>query len=421
MGAEEEPIRKFGHGTSPRGPFGLAIDPVFGGIFWGKFLSSAGMWVHAIVAAIVVFDAGGSTLLVGMVSVAVAAPQLFLGLLSGKWADRGDAVRQILLGRLLCGAGSGSLAVWIGLSPGAEGAVLIVAVLLASFVVGIGFAVGGSALQSIIPSLIRPGELGTAMALNTAPTTTARIAGPALGAFATVHLGAAVAFSFAAAMHLVFAAIIVAIRFPVRKKHQAGVDYSIRSALRHVRRDRPLLLLLVGTAAVGFGAEPPMTLGPALADELGGGTRLVGEIATTFGLGAAGGLVFISTANRHIQSTLSSCLGLWLMALGLVAVAFSPTAWLALSAFGVAGFGFSWALTGFSTLTQGRTPEEFRGRIMALWMVGFIGSRPFAAAVTGIVADALSVRISFFFAAASLAVIAALCGPRNLAGPNGES
>lgn len=403
--------------TAPRGPLRLLADPLFGGIFWGKLLASAGVWIHSIVAAIVVFDATGSALMVGMVSVAQFAPQLVLTPLSGTWADRGHAARQILLGRVLCVIGSGSLGLWMWLVPDASDALVTVGVLAASLLVGLGFVVGGPAMQSIVPSLIRPGELTTAMALNTAPMTTARIAGPALGALVAAHLGADAAFAIAAATHLFFVVMIIIVRIPAPKAHRAGVDYSVRAALRYVRRDRPLMLLLLAITAVGFGSEPSMTLAPAMANELGGGESAVGELSTGFGVGAALGLIIISTVNRRIRSTMSSSLGLWLMVVGLILVSISPTVWLALCAFAVAGLGFSWAMTGVSTLIQERAPDELRGRIMALWMVGFIGSRPVAAAVVGTAADLLSVRTAFIVTAVLLGLVATMCRPRVLEGP----
>lgn len=397
----------------PRGAVRLAFDPVFGGIFWGKLISSAGVWIHSIVAAIVVFAATHSALMVGLVSVAQFAPQLFLSLISGKWADRGHAPRQIFVGRILCATGSGSLALWLWLIPG-TGAALAIPVLLASLLVGFGFVVGGPAMQSIIPSLIRPGELATAMALNTAPMTTARIAGPALGALVAANLGAPAAFGIAAATHLVFAVIILVLQFPEREVRAVGFDYSVRTALRHVRRDRPLLLLLVAVTATGFGSEPSMTLAPAMAHELGGGTRLVGELSMAFGVGAGIGLIIISAASRRIRSATASSGGLWFMVLGLAAVAVSPVVWLVLLAFGLAGFGFAWAMTGISTLVQERAPDALRGRIMALWMMGFIGSRPVAAAMIGSASDLWSVRASFVLTAFLLALIALVCRPRVL-------
>jgi MFS family permease len=399
-------------GTEPRGALRLMIDPVFGGMFWGKLLATLGVFVHSIVAAVVVYEATGSALMVGLVTVAQFAPQLALSPLSGTWADRGHAARQIVVGRAMCLAGSGSIALWTWLAPEADGNAAAIPVLVASLVVGLGFVVGGPAMNSIVPSLIRPGELGTAMALNTAPSTVGRIAGPAAGAFVTAHFGAGWGFALAAATHLVFLVIMLVVRLPAPPRHPEGVDYSVRAALRHVWRDRPLLVLLLAIAAIGFGSEPSLTLAPALAAQLDGGTALVGELSASFGLGAGVGLVIISAVNRRIRPAVTSSTGLWLMVAGLAAVPVGTVAPVVLAAFAVAGFGFSWAMTGVSTLVQERVPDELRGRVMALWMVGFVGSRPLAAALVGVLADGVSVAAAFWATAAILVLAAAFCRPR---------
>jgi hypothetical protein len=73
----------------------LLVDPSFGPFFWTQMLSTIGIWVSNITAAILVFDLTGSALLVGLVSVAQFAPQVALGPWSGALADRGDRRRQI--------------------------------------------------------------------------------------------------------------------------------------------------------------------------------------------------------------------------------------------------------------------------------------------------------------------------------------
>ena len=55
-----------------------------------------------------------------------------------------------------------------------------------------------------------------------------------------------------------------------------------------------------------------------------------------------------------------------------------------------------------------------RGRIMALWLVGFVGSRPFAAAILGGAADMFSVHIAFLIASVLTLAIAAACRPSAL-------
>jgi hypothetical protein len=99
--------------------------------------------------------------------------------------------------------------------------------------------------------------------------------------------------------------------------------------------------------------------------------------------------------------------GMITMAIGLVVAATAPRGWGALVGFAVTGVGFVLGLTGFTSLLQRRVPEALRGRIMALWMVAFLGNRPLAALLHGGAADVVGPR-----AAVGFAIAAALIGAR---------
>lgn len=397
-----------------RGALGLMFDPVFGALFWGKMFSVVAVWTHGIVAAIVMYEATGSALMVGLVGVVQFGPQLILSPTSGKWADTGNPERQIMLGRILCLLGSGSIAVWLAISERQAAA----AILLGTLLVGVGFVVGGPAMQSIVPNLIRDGELSTAMALNSIPMTIGRMIGPVIGAYIAAHLGYAEAFAVSAALHLVFAIFLLVVRFPAPPPKRDGADYRVRVALLHVWRDKPLFLALLAVTTVGFAADPSITLTPSMADSLGGDTRLVGALSAVFGIGAALGMAVLALLRGRIASAVVSSVGLWLLCAGCGVLAFATTTPVALVGFGLAGLGFGWAMTGLSTVVQERAPEELRGRIMALWLVGFLGSRPIAAAVLGGAADALNVYVAFGVAALSVVAVAVLCRPSALTGPH---
>ena len=397
-----------------RGAFRLTVDPVFGGLFWGKLLSSIGVWVHGVVAAIVVFASTHSALAVGLVSVCQFAPQLLLTPLSGTMADKGHVWGQMLGGRILCCLGSLSLAAWFahrGIVDGWSGAIPVLA---ASLLVGLGFVLGGPAQQSVIPRLVRADELPTAMMLNTTPMTVARIAGPAVGAVVAGQIGPAPAFAIAAGTHLVFAVIIAAIRFPRPEPHRDGVDYSVRAALRHVWHDKPLLLLLIAVTAAGVGSEPTITLAPALAHSLHGNDGLVGGLTSCFGLGAGLGLMLVTTAGTWRGQSWVTFTGLSAMSAGMFAVTVAPFLPAALIGFAVAGFGFTWTMSAASTMVQQRVPDSLRGRVMAFWMIGFVGGRPMAAAALGGVADATDVHIAIGTMCMLLAVAAMACRPKAL-------
>ncbi len=401
----------------PRGALGLIFDPVFGALFWGKIFSVVAVWTHGIVAAIVMFDATHSALMVGLVGVVQFAPQLILSPTSGKWADTGNPARQILLGRVLCVAGSGFTAVWLLVEPAQHDISSAVPVLLGTLLVGFGFVVGGPAMQSIVPSLIRDGELSTAMALNSFPMTIGRIIGPAAGAYIAAHVGAGAAFGVSAALHLVFAFFLLAVRFPAPPTRHAHTDYRVRVALRYVWRDRPLFLALLAVATVGLASDSSITLAPSLAHELGGGASLVGTLSAVFGVGAAVGMAALALLRGRVASQHVSAVGLSGLGAGCAVLAVAPAPAVAIAGFVLAGLGFGWAMTGLGTLVQERAPELLRGRIMALWLVGFLGSRPIAAALLGGTADVFSVRAAFAVAMVFCVTAALWCRPVKLAGP----
>ena len=134
----------------PRSKTKLLTDATFGPFFVGHLLSTIGMWVHSVAAAIVVYQLTASATLVGVVTAGQFLPQLVLAPWSGARADRADRRRQMITGRVVAGTGSGGLAVVAMLSP-LEGTVGAVLVIFASTVTGVGFVLGGPAMQALLP------------------------------------------------------------------------------------------------------------------------------------------------------------------------------------------------------------------------------------------------------------------------------
>ena len=60
---------------------------------------------------------------------------------------------------------------------------------------------------------------------------------------------------------------------------------------------------------------------------------------------------------------------------GLVILTIAAQPWGAVVGFAISGLGMTTALTGLSAHLQERVPDGLRGRVMAVWSVGFLGSR----------------------------------------------
>lgn len=386
----------------------LLRDPVFGPFFVAKLLSTAGIWTYNIVAAIVVYDITGSAFDVGLVSIAQFAPQLLLAPGAGAVADRWDRRKLLIIGRMFIVAGAGGLAVLM-YSIGVAGLAGPGPIIAGAFVVGIGFAISSPAQNALIPSLVRPEDLAQAIALNTVPPTIARAAGPALGALIAATAGPEVAFALAAVANLAFAGILL--RLEIRPNDPTRGDRRIRVGLLHLRSDPSVAILLLGIAAVALAADPVITLSPALAASFNGGPGLVGSLASAYGVGTGAAFLILHRVRRRLGLELTATIGLGLMATGIGATGLAIASWMAMGTLAIAGVGMTLAMTGFSTALQARLPEAIRGRVMALWSVAFLGSRPLAAALNGGIADLVSNRAAYLVAAGGTLAIAWMSRP----------
>jgi MFS family permease len=398
----------------PRRSLALLLDPRFGSYMLGRTLMAAGVWIHNIVAVVLVYDLTGSAFLVGLVNAAEFVPQILFATLSGSAADRGNRKRQVILGRLVVVVGSGGLALWLWLVESSDATPWMV--VLSAAVVGVGFVTGGPAMHALVPALVRPNEIAPAVTLNIAPMMLARAGGPILGAWVALAASPAVALVLSAACNVGFVLILLLLSVPRAARDEAR-DTSMRAAVRYVRKDPVILLLLIGVGSIGISTDPAVTLAPALSDVLGYGTRHTGTFVTAFGAGAGLAFLLIPALRRWLGVVRSAGVGMVLIPAGLVVLVVAREPWVAVIGFGLSGLGMTMALTGLSAHLQERVPDGLRGRVMALWSMAFLGSRPFAAAVDGAIADHVSVPAAFGVVAVLGLVVAWICRPGRLSVP----
>ena len=391
----------------------LLADSTVGPYVAAKLGSAIAVWIHNVVAAIVVFELSGSAVLVGAVSIAQFIPQVLLAPSMGALADRGNRRLQVAVGRLTMAAGSATLAVVLAYSGAGDTYAAFVVVGMA-LVVGLGFAVSVPATHAIVPSLVDRRKLPAVITLDTMPMTVARSVGPAIGGWLLAWIGAAGAFATAAAAQATYA--VVVLRIKLRSTERARTrDRSVLAGVRYIRKDRVVGLLLLGVVAIGLGTDPVITLTPPLAAHFGGGVQLVAIMASTFGLGTAIAPLVLGVLRRWLTHRALSTLGLALLTAGTLGLAASPTPRVALAMLFVGGVGMFIGLTSLTTQTQQRLPEELRGRVMGLWAVCFMGSRPLAAAMNGTLADLLSVHAALLASSTVLAIILVLTRPSRIA------
>ncbi len=392
--------------ASARSSWTLIRDRTFGVYFVGNLVSNCGTWLQNVAAAIVVYRLTESNTLVGAVSMLQFAASLLLAPWAGALSDRMDRRMLLVWGQVISIVGAAGLAGWTA-AVGVEGLPGPWPIFASAALIGIGWAISVPTMQALVPALVNEADLDQAIALNSVTFNVARAVGPALGAIALVTLGAAATFGLNAATYGVLIVALLVIRpRPIPRSSRSG-DGSVREGLRYVRGEPVLVLLLVGVAALGFGTDPINTLTPAMADELGGGDGLVGWLVSAFGAGAAVTAFGVGPVRQRVELRTLGIGGLLVLAAGLFLFALSPLVAVALPALALAGIGFLLALMGLTTELQRRVPEALLGRVMALWTVAFLGSRPVAALADGAVGDVFGPRVGVVVAGCVTAAAAA--------------
>lgn len=344
--------------------------------FGGNLLSNCGTWFQNIALALLVYRLTRSSLWVGVANFAQFAGVLVLAPWAGPAADRFDRRRLILATQLAAMALSGALAALVGIGRGSLPTVLALALVL-----GLTTAFSTPALQAILPALVPREDLGGAIAMNSVTFNLARAIGPVAGALVVARLGIPWAIGVNALSYGVFAGILLAIR-PARQPARSGERPRFRDSLRMVRRERHLAVLLAVVAAVSFALDPVSTLTPAFATQLfHRSDTFAGVLIGAFGTGAVLASVLPAGPSRHAQRILATML--MIFGGSMIGFALSPSLAVGMGVLAIAGFGYLSGQTRATTQLQLQIEDSERGRVMALWSVAFLGSRPIASLVDG--------------------------------------
>lgn len=397
--------------VAPRGVTQLVRDRTFGPYFLGKLASQSGMWIHNIVAAILVYEVTGSATFVGLVSAAQFGGTLVLSPWAGVVGDRVDRRRLLLTTNVSAAVVLTGLVIWSG-TVGVAGLGGVFAIVGASFLLGIGSALSGPALQALVPALVPDEDLGPAIALSSVTASVARAVGPLAGTSLLLVHGATAAFSVTAVSYGLYAVILYQLR-PLRTQERSNARIGMRQGLEYVRGSPGLVFQLAAIAVLGYLSDPVITLAPPMAAQLGGGETLVGSITSAFGIAAVVTVLAVGFLQQRMEPQALTVLGLALLAGGMAVFATGTIPATALAGVAVAGAGFLLANTALTTSIQLGVLDSFRGRVMALWGMAFLGSRPLAAMLNGGLSDATSPRTPIAAASVVAAALALAVAARS--------
>lgn len=360
-------------------------------VFYGAFLSNIGSWMQNVVLGAMAYDLTKSATFVGVLLFAQLGPLLLFSLVGGLLADAIDRRRLLVTVSVVQGLLSLALA-WVARAddPSKVGLVAIV------FLIGVGQAIFGPTYSALLPALVGRGDLPGAISLNSAQMNGSRVVGPAIGSALFARFGADVVFVVNAASYLIVIWSLLSVRLPDPVPDQSGLQ-GIRRLLagfQVARQDRVVGRCLVVIYLYSLLSLPFIGQMPTLADRnlgIDATSTEYGLLYASFGVGALLGALSIGTvlADRSLERVTRAGLVAFAGFLAVFAVLRTP-----LPAYGLVllvGLAYFAVITSLSTVLQQRLDDSNRGRVMALWIMGFGGTVPVGNLIAGPIIEATSV------------------------------
>ncbi len=386
------------------GSFASLSVPNYRLYFTGQAISLVGTWMQTVAQAWLVLELSHSGAVLGLLIAVQLLPVLVFSPYAGVIADRIDKRRLLVANNVV----SGLLAVALGLLT-VTGAVTLWIVFVLAAGLGLARAFTAPVQQSFVSELVGLDLLQNAVSLNNVMLNAARAVGPALAGVMIASVGVGVCFLVNAAS---FIAVLVALTRMDARALQVSEPVvrakgQVREGVRYVRANpgllAPLLMMaLVGTLAYEFQVSLPlMATGP-----LHGGASAYGFMTAAMGGGAVVGGLLVNSHLRVGLRTLSVlCLAFGATIAGAAVAPSLPVELALLLLVGAASTAFM--STSASTL-QLRADAQFRGRVMALWSVAFMGSTPIGGPIIGALSEQFSPRVGLLVGAVACLVCAGL-------------
>ena len=392
-------------------------------LFWsGALVSNVGTWMQNAALAILVlyFDRAHVSLNTGIVQGVSGLPVLFLAIPAGAVADRVDRRRLLIWIQVVLLVQAALLGVLYDtkvLGPW-QPTLSLVLVSILGLIGGIFVAFQGPAFQSILPDLVPRKSLMNGIALNSAQLQSSRMLGPAIVAgMLLLGAGLGLVFYINAASFLFVIAALLAIR--ARPEFNAGhgaeaarnpqeapargtggpgsleaaeaqtAFKTLTAGITYATEHPAIGVLIITTALLVFLGFPYVIILTAIISSRIPGLSYV-QVSRAYsfvyafnGAGALIGSLFVAGLPPTIKRDRIIPAALLLFSALIIAFSFAGSLAVMCAITLVAGAAYISTSSLVMTSIQAAVPGYLRGRVMALFMMAFLGVMPLSAFAFG--------------------------------------
>ncbi len=330
----------------------------------GSVISWVAFFMQVVAVSWTAWELTHSTKWLAIIAVLDIAPNIIFVPLGSTLADRYDRFRLVVVSYIFALLQAAALAV---LAYSGDLSIWVLAVLV--FLHGTVHSFSVPASYGMLPRFVAKERLASAIAVNSAYTQVAIVAGPILAGWLIAHHGAAFAFAVNAAGYVIYLASIMFLRTPadyvapVRKRGTIIGDFveGLRYIAGHKGIATLLILMLLGDVLSGALYQ---MLPAYSATTLGLGIGGMTTILAIFGAGATCAALWLAHGGMKRLAPVLLIDAFGICAVGIGAVVLADRLWLAIGAALVWGMARQIHNTGTIALLQTSIDDAQRGRVM---------------------------------------------------------
>jgi MFS family permease len=375
--------------------------------FWiAALISNTGTWMQTITVPAVIYDlTHHSNFWLGFAAFVGFFPSLMIGPVSGRLADRFSRRTVLLVTQTIQMILAFSLwAFWVA------GIATPLNILVHLLIYGVTVGINITSWQSFVPQLVSREDMPDAVRLNSLQFTAGRAFGPALAGLVLKFFGPGTAYmANTVSFVLVLLALLSVRPHEVGASARQEADTRFREGIAYVLARTALWLPVATITIVSLLGTSLLQLAPAYATKQFHVDRgAYGILVAMFGGGALVAAFVMSIIGDRVRGSRTAIAGLVLMSSGVVLLGLTTSYRVGLLAMFLMGFGYVHVTVSLNTSVQMRVAESYRGRVMAIYLMGLLAGVPVGALVLGAVTDAAGLRPATLVCGLTLFAITAL-------------
>ena len=353
-------------------------------------ISLIGTWIQSVAQSWLIFELTRSAFLLGFVGFLNSIPLFLFSLFGGVLADRLNKRNILIVTQISFMALAFALALLTQFKLITPAQIMALAVLN-----GVVMAFDAPSRQSMVVELVGKAHLPNAIALNSVAFNSSRIIGPAIAAVLVSAIGMSGCFYINGVSFLAVIIALFAINIKpksARPGKAASAMKDLKDGLVFVKNNSTILVLIAIVGIVSLFGVSYVVLMPIFAnDVLRVGVKGLGVLMSCAGFGALIGALILARLGDYKHKGWLLFGSSFIFSAALIIFALSRMYIVSLAALVFVGGASVIAVSLINMILQTGVPDEYRGRVMSVFMLTFAGMLPFGNLIAGALAQSFGV------------------------------